>query len=114
MIETKGGVLLQKYSLLDDRNQLIEKCAKSLYQCLDTDVIISDRDTIIAAAGRYRKYRGRPISKQMQNAITDRRLGMFLNSDVIEVIHDLDPEVLMRRQAIAPIIINQEASVPSS
>ncbi len=71
--DREGEIILKKYSPIGELGQFASQYAESLAQNIGHLVCITDRDHVIAAAGSGRKeFDGKPISKQLENAIEDR------------------------------------------
>ena len=71
--DREGEVILKKYSPIGELGLFAKQYAESLAQTTGLMVCVSDRDTVIAAAGGAKKdYLGKPISKQLEEAIQER------------------------------------------
>lgn len=71
--DAEGGIVLKKYSPMEDLGTFARKYADALAQATGHMVCIMDRDQIIAAAGGAKKeIQGKQISKQMESVISNR------------------------------------------
>ena len=68
--DREGEVILKKYSPIGELSAQATQYSESLAQTTGLMVCVADRDTVIAAAGGAKKdYLGKPISKQLEDAI---------------------------------------------
>ena len=71
--DTEGGIVLKKYSPMEDMGVFAGKYAEALAQTTGHMVCIMDRDQIIAVSGGAKKeIQGKQISKQMESVISNR------------------------------------------
>ncbi len=71
--DAEGGIVLKKYSPMEDLGAFAKQYADTLAQTTGHMVCIMDRDQIIAASGGAKKeIQGKQISKQMESVITNR------------------------------------------
>lgn len=71
--DREGEIILKKYSPIGELGLFARQYAESLAQTTGHMVCVTDRDTIIAAAGGARKdYHGKPISAQLEQLIQER------------------------------------------
>lgn len=71
--DREGEIILKKYSPIGELGLFARQYAESLAQTTGHMVCVTDRDTIIAAAGGARKdYHGKPISAQLERLIQER------------------------------------------
>ena len=77
--DREGEVILKKYSPIGELGLFAKQYAESLAQTTGLMVCVSDRDTVIAAAGGAKKdYLGKPISKQLEIGRASCREGVFI------------------------------------
>lgn len=70
-----GAIVLKKFSLLKDLSDVAQKCSNSYYEVLNKNIIVTDRDTIIAAPGDLkRKYLNRDISNELNSLLNERKI----------------------------------------
>ena len=84
--------------------------AEALAQASGHVICITDRDQVIAAAGRMRKeYIGKPISRQLETAINDREqiLSSGDDSKYVKVTGEESEESLP--QVVCPILCEGDA-----
>lgn len=101
------NIILKKYSLLDNLTDFYKKYVDSINDAIDKNVIIVDRDKIVASAGNNKKkYLDKNISSYVDEIIQKRFLVVKREFDNISIIND-DFEKLS--YVVAPIIINSDA-----
>ena len=72
--DREGEIILKKYSPIGELSQFAGQYAESLAQSTGHLVCITDRDHVIAAAGNGKKeFEGKPISRQLEELIEDRK-----------------------------------------
>lgn len=70
----EGEIVLKKYSPMEELNECAGEYAKAMSSVTGQLVCISDHDQIVAASGPDQKsYQGKAISKELENAILDRK-----------------------------------------
>ncbi|MFX0549667.1 stage V sporulation protein T [Hathewaya histolytica] len=104
--DREGGVILKKYSPIEELSNFSKEYADALQQSLGGTVIITDKDGIISISGGSRKeYMDRKISSDLERIMEERKpiiLGEG-SEDIIPIYED-DDESKYRYQVIAPII----------
>ena len=114
--DREGEVILKKYSPIGELGLFAKQYAESLAQTTGLMVCVSDRDTVIAAAGGAKKdYLGKPISKQLEEAIQEResiqadsgerKFVRIINEDVEECYAQTISPVLCEGDAIGAVIL---------
>ena len=114
--DREGEVILKKYSPIGELGLFAKQYAESLAQTTGLIVCVSDRDTVIAAAGGAKKdYLGKPISKQLEEAIQEResiqadsgerKFVRIINEDVEECYAQTISPVLCEGDAIGAVIL---------
>lgn len=69
----EGEIVLKKYSPIEDLGNLSKEYAQAMAQTLGYLICISDHDQIVAAGGpKQQEYQGKPISKELEEAIRNR------------------------------------------
>lgn len=69
-----GGVVLRKYSLMGDIENYAREFAEAMHHTLGKNVVITDKDTVLAAAGTGKKeLPGKTLSAELQKRIEERR-----------------------------------------
>ncbi|CAM2859573.1 stage V sporulation protein T [Hathewaya histolytica] len=104
--DREGGVILKKYSPIEELSNFSKEYADALQQSLGGTVIITDKDGIISISGGSRKeYMDRKISSDLERIMEERKpiiLGEG-SEDIIPIYED-DDESRYKYQVIAPII----------
>lgn len=71
----EGEVILKKYSPMGEIGNYAEEYAKAMAQVGEVTVIITDRDQIIAAAGKNKRdYAGKNISASLEEIMEEREV----------------------------------------
>ncbi len=69
-----GGVVLRKYSIMGDIEEHAKEFAESIHHTLGHTTLITDKDIVVAAAGKGKKdLVGKSLSKELQKRIEMRR-----------------------------------------
>ncbi|HLR51934.1 MAG TPA: stage V sporulation protein T [Candidatus Avamphibacillus sp.] len=104
-IDREGEVILKKYSPINELGNFAEEYADALFDSLQSPVLISDRDEIIAVAGESKKeYLNKKIGSYLEEVIENRTLKYVDESSTIEIIANKEQE--LSSYCIAPIIAN--------
>ena len=107
-----GGVILKKYSPINELGDFAREYAESLQQTVGNIILVSDRDNIIAVSGIIKKeYLEKKISNELRKIMDERRSvtlgeGIF---KLIPMIQDDDMGGKYSAQVISPIIAEGDA-----
>lgn len=97
-------VVLKKSSSVNDLKDFANVYAQAIYKTLKINVLITDRDIIIACAGRMKKkYLNLPISKYLEEILNTNK--EIIQNDINEV-EIVDNYFEKGTYAISPIISN--------
>lgn len=108
--DREGEIILKKYSPIGELGTFAGQYAESMAQTMGCLVCVTDRDHIIAAAGTGKKdYDGKPISKQLEAIIEDRKHQVAGKEDRDFVKITLDDNSDYQTQAIGTIISEGDA-----
>lgn len=108
--DREGEIILKKYSPIGELSQFAGQYAESLAQSTGHLVCITDRDHVIAAAGNGKKeFEGKPISRQLEELIEDRKNILAQQGDSKFVRITLDDTGNYHDQAISTIICEGDA-----
>lgn len=108
--DREGEIILKKYSPIGELSQFAGQYAESLAQTMGCLVCITDKDHVVAAAGNGRKdFDGKPVSKQLEAAITERENFLARLGDAKFIKVTLDDMGENTAQAIATIICEGDA-----
>lgn len=107
-IYTEGEmVLLKKYSPMEDLNEISHELVNTISQCLPNNIMITDRDKIIAVTGTLKnKYLNKNISQFLEEKIKNRETLLERESSDIEFINGVKEKC---SYVIYPIITNGDA-----
>lgn len=87
------AVVLKKYSFMSDLYDIAQTCADSIYDVLNKNIIITDRDRIIAATGSLKKkYNGKDISKVIEELMDKRETTIENNKKELEITSEVCEE----------------------
>jgi len=104
-IDREGEVILKKYSPINELGNFATEYADALFDSLQSPVLISDRDEIIAVAGESKKeYLNKKIGSYLEEVIENRTLEYVAEASTIEIIENKEQE--LSSYCIAPIIAN--------
>ena len=108
--DREGEIILKKYSPIGELSQFAGEYAESLAQTTGHLVIITDCDHVVAASGAGRKdFEGKPISKQLETAISERKNFLARQDDHYFVkVTIVDPGDF-GQQAVVTIICEGDA-----
>lgn len=108
--DREGEIILKKYSPIGELSQFAGQYAESLAQTTGHLVCITDRDHVVAAAGSGKKdFDGKPISKQLEEVIEERKTQVSEKGDDRFIKVTLDDSGEHYSQAISTIICEGDA-----
>lgn len=108
--DREGEIILKKYSPMVELAAFAVQYAEAMAQSTGLMVCITDRDQVIAVSGGPKKdYLQKPVSRQLENAITERMTIMAVKEDknFIAVVSE-EPEGTTA-QVVVPIICEGDA-----
>ncbi|MGL5641210.1 MAG: stage V sporulation T C-terminal domain-containing protein [Paraclostridium sp.] len=98
-----GEVILKKYSLIGEINELSQDYAETLGETLGYGIVITDLDLIIAVSKLSEKdYKGKRISKELESTIKN-RVSSFGKDNKLIPLYEGDPMDYIS-QIVVPII----------
>lgn len=102
--DREGEIILKKYSPIGEMTTFAKQYAESLAQVSGKAALIADRDQFIAVSGGYKALLGKAMSREMEDAITNRESIMAVKGDkkFIDISDDKTPE--MEQFVSVPII----------
>ena len=102
--DREGQIILKKYSPIGEMTTFAKQYAESLAQVSGHAAVIADRDQFVAAAGGYKQFLNKSVSKQLEDKVNNRETVIASKGDrsFINICKDVDGEYV--HQAIAPII----------
>ncbi|MCY6485709.1 stage V sporulation protein T [Clostridium aestuarii] len=110
--DREGGVILKKYSPIEELGNFSKEYADSLQNTIGNIVLICDKDNIISVSGCPKKgYMDKKINTEIEKIMEERRsviLGEGTNAPV-PLIDDEDIEGVYSAQVISPIIAEGDA-----
>ena len=108
--DREGEIILKKYSPMVELAAFAVQYAEAMAQATGLMVCITDRDQVIAVSGGSKKdYLQKPVSRQLENAITERMSITAVREDknFIPLVAE-EPEGTTA-QAVVPIICEGDA-----
>ncbi|MDF2699646.1 MAG: stage sporulation protein [Haloplasmataceae bacterium] len=88
-VDNAGDVILKKYSPVEDLSEFSQQYADALYMAIQKDIIICDRDTIVAAtANLKKKYVQKKISDQLEKFMNNRTTKVERENVELEISED--------------------------
>lgn len=101
------NIVLKKYSSFNNLQEFYKNYVDSINAIIKENIIITDRDSIIAMAGNLKKdYYGKTISKTLEEIIQNSENVFVAQNTPFNIIDEI-PEKLS--YAISPIIANGDA-----
>ena len=93
--DREGEIILKKYSPIGEMTTFAKQYAESLAQVSGRIALIADRDQFIAVSGGYKSLLGKAMSREMEEAITNRESIMAVKGDkkFIEISEEKTPEL---------------------
>lgn len=102
-VDREGEVILKKYSPIGELNEFAKEYAEALNETLNQLVLVSDRDTIIAAAGQAKKnYLNQPVGGRVEEAMEQRRTVVESNKNLYSL--SKENEEMIDSFVISPIV----------
>ncbi len=107
--DQNGEIVLKKYSVMGDLGEFAGQYADALSQTTGHIVAIADRDIVIAASGGGKKeLLQRPVSKELEKAIQDRK-SIVASGEEKDYKSIADEKEHFSFEAISPIICEGDA-----
>lgn len=108
--DREGEIILKKYSPIGELSQFATEYSESLAQTTGHLVIITDCDHVIAASGAGKKeFEGKPISRQLEEAIGERKNFLAARDDNSFIKITLDDSGEYSQQTVSTIICEGDA-----
>lgn len=90
-VDNAGDVILKKYSPIEDLSEFAQQYADALYLAIGKDIIICDRDIIVAAtANLKKKYLNKKVSEQLEKYMNSRIAKVEKNATDFELTADVN------------------------
>lgn len=102
--DREGQIILKKYSPIGEMSTFAKQYAESLAKVSGHAAVIADRDQFIAAAGGYKQFLNKAVSRQLDERMNNREPFLATRGDrnFIPLCDEEDSEY--QHQAVAPII----------
>ena len=89
--EGTDRIVLKKYSPILNANDFVLEFADSIYDSNKKDIVITDNEKVIAAAGNYRKdIVGKRISLRLEDKMSKRSTQIINSQDKLEICENID------------------------
>ncbi len=102
--DREGQVILKKYSPIGEMTTFAKQYAESMAQVSGHVALIADRDQFIAAAGGYKQFVGKTVSRQLEEKVNNREIIVASKGDRNFITICDEAEEDCQHQVIAPII----------
>ena len=100
-----GGVILKKYSPIEELTDFSKEYCESLQQVIGHIVLICDKDAFVSVSGATKKeYLERKVSSELEKIMDDRKTVLLNKSNNTVIPLHNDDEETSYNQVIAPII----------
>lgn len=108
--DREGGVILKKYSPIDELSEVSKGYAESLEQTIGNIIIICDMDSIVSLSGASKKeYMDKKISDEIEGIIENRKLVRLNGNEIVDLYDDEEAKGKYTEQVICPIISGGDA-----
>ena len=105
IVKDGGGIVLRKYSPLENIVTVAESVAKSIYEITEKVCVITDTDKVIYAVGKAKELIGDSLSKKLTKALEERKSLILYSGGGSEVISITEENKIdYKSQIIVPII----------
>lgn len=102
-VDRDGEVILKKYSPIGELGEFAKEYAESLFEGTGHVTLITDRDTVIAAAGPAKKeFLEKPVGALIESAMENRRVWLESQSGQYELCKEM--EETYTSVCVAPIV----------
>lgn len=100
-------VVLKKFSYMSDLCDIAQNCSDAFYDVINKEIIITDRDKIIAVSGSLkRKYLNKEISPFLYESLNKRTTYIDNDTNEINIIKETKEELMY---VISPVVVNGDA-----
>lgn len=79
--DREGEIILKKYSPIGEMTTFAKQYAESLSQVSGRIALIADRDQFIAASGGLKYLLGKPLSRDMEDKMSDREIVQAIRGE---------------------------------
>lgn len=110
--DREGGVILKKYSPIEELTDFSREYAESLQQSIGHIVLIADKDAFISVSGASKKdFVEKKVSDELEKIMDERKTALLGNGGdkVIPIYSEEEAENKYACQVIAPIIAEGDA-----
>lgn len=86
-VDRDGEVILKKYSPISELGDFAKEYAEALYDSLNQNVLISDRDTYIAVSGASKKeYANKAVGEAIEEVMTNRKSHLEVSAGEFNLV----------------------------
>lgn len=106
-----GGVILKKYSPIEELSNFAREYAESLQQAIGNIVLISDKDAVISVCGTSKKeYLEKKLSSELEKLLENRKTICITESnEFLPLCADENLDNKYSSQIISPIVSEGDA-----
>lgn len=95
---------LKKYSPMEDLKELASSFVDTISPLIQSNILITDRDQIVAISNTYKNHLGESISKELERIIDEREMVVEKSFKKIEGLDDQEYSYI-----ISPILVNGDS-----
>jgi AbrB family transcriptional regulator, stage V sporulation protein T len=107
-VDNNSNIILRKHALMNTLEELANKYVETVFSITRNNVLISNRDLIVAVGGPLRKkYLGKPLSENFDNLLLKRDNYTEKKKKEVEFITNVREEAAF---SSSPILINGDAA----
>lgn len=90
-LDSNDKIVLKKYSAVQNLNDFVEEFVESMYSSNKRDIIVTDNEKIVAAAGTFKtNLIGKRISSTLENRIKKRSTQIVDKAEALEVCENIE------------------------
>ncbi len=109
--DREGGVILKKYSPIEELSEFSKEYAEALQQTIGHIVIVADKDSIISVSGGPKKdYMDKKVSMQLEKIMEGRRAVIYgTGAEKTIPLYEDEDETVYSSQVVSPIVAEGDA-----
>ena len=113
-IDGNDQIVLKKYSPVQNMNDFINEFVESLYATNKKDIIVTDNEKVVAAAGNAKSLINKKISIQLQEKITKRNTQIIEKGEFFEICDNIEMKKAYETMMISVIALSNEDILTAS
>ncbi|WP_454052566.1 stage V sporulation protein T [Clostridium sp. Marseille-Q7071] len=109
--DREGGVILKKYSPIEELSEFSKEYAEALQQTIGHIVVVADKDSIISVSGGPKKdYIDKKVSMQLEKIMEGRRSVISgTGAEKVIPLYEDEDETVYSSQVVSPIVAEGDA-----